>query len=78
MIYMLVPIWAEFHDIRLFTTYSAMEDVVLKFARSRKERNVPVEWCIVLAFDGGDELDPVWNYHINSVTLRLDRVPASR
>lgn len=74
MIYVLIPIWAEWHDIRIFTTYAAMETEVLQRAKLRKQQGVDVEWCHVVAYEGSDELTPVWNYYINKQSLRLDRV----
>jgi hypothetical protein len=78
MIYVLIPIWAEWHDMRLFSTYAAMEVEVLEKARYRKERSVDPDWCFVIAFDGSDELKPVWNYYINKRSLRLDRFPVNQ
>jgi hypothetical protein len=64
--------------MRLFSTYAAMEVEVLEKARYRKERSVDPDWCFVIAFDGSDELKPVWNYYINKRSLRLDRFPVNQ
>lgn len=54
MIYMLVPRGgAEWEDIRLFSTFSAVEDVM---------NRVKGDWCFTIAFDGMDELKPVFLY----------------
>lgn len=74
MIYVLIPIWAEWQDIRLFATYSAMEAEVLDKAKYRKDRGVEPDWCFVMAFEGSDELTLTWRYYINKQAMRLDRL----
>ena len=74
MIYIVVPIWAEWDDIRVFTTYAAMEAEVLKTATYRNQRGAEADWCFVMAFDGADEHKLVWKYYINKRSMRLDRV----
>lgn len=51
MIFAIVPNDAETSGLRLFTSYSAMEQVM------RKTPN-----CFGVAYDGVDELVPVWIY----------------
>ena len=52
MIYMLVPQGgAEWEDVRLFTTFSSAEDAMKR-----------VKNCFTVAFDGLDELKPVYLY----------------
>ena len=73
MIFMLVPFGnAEWEDIRLFTTYSSMEQVMVKTAKKRVEQNMEPQWCFGVAYDGNDELQVVWNYHITH-DCRIDR-----
>lgn len=54
MIYVLVPRGKSgWEDIRVFATFSAAEDVM-----KRGEG----DWCFTIAFDGIDELGPVFLY----------------
>ncbi len=65
MLYILVPTGgAEWHDMRLFTTFSAVEQVVAKEIQERRSEGLPDRWCFVIAYDGTDELRPVWGYTI--------------
>jgi hypothetical protein len=65
MLYLLVPTGdAEWHDMRIFTTFSATEQVVAKGIELRRSKGLPDRWCFVIAYDGTDELHPVWGYII--------------
>lgn len=65
MIYLLVPTGnAEWDDMRLFTSFSAVEQVALQEAQIRKQQRILDAWCFVIAYDGVDELYPLWGYHI--------------
>jgi hypothetical protein len=65
MIYLLVPTGnPEWDDMRLFTTFSAIEQVVAKGIEERRERRENERWCFVIAYDGEDELRPLWGYTI--------------
>ncbi len=65
MLYLLVPVGStEWRDMRLFTTFSAVEQVVNKGIEEMREAGVPERWCFVVAYDGTDELRPVWGYTI--------------
>ena len=64
MLYLLVPIGnSEWQDMRLFTTFSAVEQVVEREVKVRKNNRLPEVWCSVIAYDGTDELRPVWGYY---------------
>lgn len=65
MIYLLVPTGnSEWDDMRLFTSFSAVEQTVAKGIAERKSRRESERWCFVIAYDGTDELHPVWGYMI--------------
>lgn len=65
MIYLLVPTGnPEWEDMRIFTSFSAVEQVVLREAKARRQQRILDAWCFVIAYDGTDELYPVWGYHI--------------
>lgn len=53
---------AEWEDTRLFTSFSAVEQAMKK---------VKGDWCFTIAFDGVDELLPIYLYHFkNGVIVR--------
>lgn len=65
MLYVLVPTGnPEWTDMRFFTSFSAVEQVVTQEAKSRKQHRIMDAWCFVVACDGVDELRPVWGYHL--------------
>jgi hypothetical protein len=65
MIYLLVPTGnPEWEDMRIFTTFSAVEQVVAKGIEERIARREHERWCFVIAYDGEDELRPLWGYMI--------------
>lgn len=72
MLYVVVPIDAKWRDLSFFTSYSAMEQFVLNFARIQKRRPSIMSWCEVYAYDGEDELHPVFKYTIQE-NLTLSR-----
>jgi len=65
MLYLLVPIGnSEWQDMRIFTSFSAVEQVVDREVKNRRTNKLPDAWCSVIAYDGTDELSPVWGYYI--------------
>lgn len=65
MIYLLVPIGnPDWDDMRIFTSFSRVEQVVAKEIVERKKRGQSDGWCFVIAYDGTDELFPLWGYVI--------------
>ena len=65
MIYLLVPTGhPEWDDMRMFTSFSAVEQVVAKGIDERTSKGQSERWCFVIAYDGTDELRPVWGYMI--------------
>lgn len=65
MLYLLVPTGnSEWQDMRLFTSFSAMEQVVDKEIERRRREKLHEQWCFVVAYDGTDELHPIWGYYV--------------
>lgn len=65
MLYLLVPTGnPEWDDMRLFSTFSAVERVVNNEIAARKSKGQSERWCFVIAYEGGEELAPVWGYMI--------------
>ena len=65
MLYVLVPTGnAEWDDMQYFTSFSAVEQVVLTEAKRRNQQRILDAWCFVIAYDGVDELLPMWGYQI--------------
>ena len=51
-------------DVRMFTSYSSVEQVMkqgIQVCRKEKRR---VQWCFVVAYEGGDEVYPAFEFHI--------------
>jgi hypothetical protein len=78
MIYVIFP-----HDdltwnsARLFTSYSAMEQAVLIAARGFKREGYDPDWCFIVAYDGVDELHPIFLYTIvNGIRLQRQAFPS--
>lgn len=65
MIYLLIPRGdSDWKDMRMFTSFSSVEQVVDAGIKDRAARNVDTRWCFVVAYEGTDELSPVWGYMI--------------
>lgn len=65
MIYLLVPTeHSTWQDMRLFTTFSSLEQMVTSGIRQCRSQGLPDQWCYVIAYEGTDELSPVWGYII--------------
>lgn len=65
MLYLLVPTGnPEWEDMRLFTSFSAVEQVAVTEATRRKQQRILDAWCFVVAYEGTDELRPVWGYYL--------------
>jgi hypothetical protein len=66
MIYVLFPHGGERDDVRIFTSFSHVEQEALRMARLRKEWGVETDWCAIYAYEGVDELKPYWGYFVDS------------
>lgn len=65
MLYVIVPNNAKWRDLSYFVSYSAMEQFVLNFARIQMRLPSEVAWCEIYAYDGTDELHPIFKYTIH-------------
>lgn len=65
MIFLLVPTGnAEWSDMRMFTSYSSVEQVMKQGIQQCRNKKRFVQWCFVVAYEGGDEVYPVFEFHI--------------
>ena len=65
MLYLLVPTGnPEWEDMRMFTSFSTVEQVAVTEAKRRKQERILDAWCFVIAYDGVDELVPMWGYYL--------------
>jgi hypothetical protein len=65
MLYLLVPTGnPEWEDMRMFTSFSAVEQVAVEESKRRKQERIKDAWCFVIAYDGTDELRPMWGYYL--------------
>jgi len=72
MLYLLVPTGTpEWSDMRVFTSFSAVEQIVEREALRRNQQRITDAWCYVIAYEGVDELHPVWGYYL--IDGRLQR-----
>ncbi len=72
LLYVVVPHDSKWSDLSFFMSYSAMEQFVLEFARIQKRLPSSVDWCEIYAYEGTDELHPVFKYTIQE-NLTLSR-----
>jgi hypothetical protein len=76
MIYVLFPHAGERDDVRIFTSFSHVEQEALRMAQLRKGWGVDPDWCAIYAYEGVDELKPYWGYFVHS-SMVLKRYPLS-
>lgn len=65
MIFILVP--ANGADVRVFQTYSALEQVMKRGTDKCISENCPINWCYAIEYTGVDELLSTFAYYINEV-----------
>jgi hypothetical protein len=58
---------AEWEDTRLFSSFSAVEQAMKKGH---------YDWCFAIAFDGIDELLPVYLYHFKNGAIVREPIPS--
>ena len=77
-LYVLIPHTARVPEQhRLFTSYSAVEQAALIAARGFEQAGMDPDWCSILAYDGQDELYPIFVYTlVGSVHLRREPYPS--
>ena len=62
MIYAVVP--HNQSEKRFFASFSGVEQFVVMHARYLDSRSLPWDWCDIVAYDGIDELIPVFVYRL--------------
>ena len=76
-VYLLVPTGgAEWEDMRIFATYSSVEQVMKRGIQERKAARKFVQWCFVIMYDGTDELSPVFEFHITEEGTIIRTTPS--
>ena len=64
----------SYEDFRYFSTFSSAEQAVLVAAKGFRRLGQNPDWCILIAYDGIDELHPVFLYTITPM-IQLYREP---
>ncbi len=77
MLYVLIPHTAQtWEAFRMFVSYAAAEQAALLAARGFERAGLDPDWCSIVAFEGQDELYPVFLYTlVGSTRLHRERVP---
>jgi hypothetical protein len=77
MLYVLIPHSApSWESFRLFTTYAAVEQAALRAAQGFERTGFDPDWCSIIAYEGQDELDPIFLYTlVGSTHLHRERYP---
>jgi hypothetical protein len=77
-LYMLIPHQARSNeDVRYFTTFASAEQSVFLAAQGYASRGEDPDWCTLVAYDGVDELHPVFLFTIIAPDrLRRDPYPS--
>ena len=78
MLFVLVPHTAKSYDaVRYFQSYSAVEQAVLVAAKDFERKGGDPDWCSVIAYDGVDELLPIFLYFlVGSARLVREKFPS--
>lgn len=75
MLYVVIPHTAtNWETVRIFTNYAAAEQSVLLAAKGFEREGYSPDWCTLIAYDGIDELLPVFVYFITD-SRHLHRAP---
>lgn len=75
MLYIIVPhTTSTWENLRIFTSFSAAESAIFIAARGYLKEGHDPDWCYLVAYDGTDELFPVYLYTIVAPD-RLRRYP---
>ena len=76
MIYVIIPhidhIWEH---CRVFTNFSAAEQAVLRAAYGYLREGRSPDWCVLVGYDGTDELLPVFLYSVENMRLVRETFP---
>lgn len=75
MLYMIVPhVARKWMDLRMFSNYAVAEHTALMVARAIELEGKDPDWCEIVAYEGLDELRPVFVYTLVG-SRRLHREP---
>lgn len=78
MIYILIPNEIDsFFEIRVFSSYSSVEQAAKDEGRERRSKGFDPDWCRIFAYAiGVDEYIPTWLFTLTPL-LDMKRVPIS-
>jgi hypothetical protein len=78
MLYVLIPHQARsYEDFRFFTTFAFAEQSIFLTARGYQSQGQDPDWCVLIAYEGTDELRPVFIYSVSAADrLRRDPYPS--
>lgn len=77
MIFLLIPTGSpDWEDLRMFTTYSSVEQVMKRGIEQRRAKKKHIEWCFVIAYTGDDEIYPTFEFHITETGDIIRTIPS--
>jgi hypothetical protein len=78
MLFVLIPHEArDVEDFRFFLNFPSAEQVILRAAQGFEHEGRNPDWCYLIAYDGTDELLPVFLYTlVGSVHLHRQPYPS--
>lgn len=78
MLFALVPHAATTHEmVRFFSSYSSAEQAALVAAKDFERRMFDPDWCVIIAYEGIDELLPTFLYRVvGSSRLSREKWPS--
>jgi hypothetical protein len=77
-LYVLVPYSAESQEeFRFFTSFGVAEQIIFRAAKDYASKGQDPNWCVLFAYDGTDELLPVYLYTLVAPDrLHRERIPS--
>jgi hypothetical protein len=78
MLYLLIPHKAESQEeFRFFTSFGVAEQVLFTASRGYAAQGGDPDWCVLIAYDGTDELLPVFSFsYVAPGRLHRERIPS--
>ena len=77
MIYVLLPHTAKtWEHARIFLSYALVEQITLQTARALVRGGELEDWCTITAYDGMDEVHPVFVFWVEGGRLHRESVPS--
>lgn len=78
MLYVLIPHRAtRFEEFRYFSSFAAVEQAAILAARGFEKEGHDPDWCCILAYEGMDELSPMFFYRlVGSTRLVREKWPS--